>query len=650
MDAYDILADQANTGVVNAPKPAIPDGSPMTGGDTWHTSAEVVLEQNLVTGDVKNAAGDAEQRVSRKKFLDRAEGDKSHKGQSTYSCRIHPTQREDLKDKTVLGTHSVPYSSHNREILTVQLGRPGINFGMEFWRDVAEEHYILYNREQQAAGAKAEIGRFIPNQEGMPHHSSNVYLQCVETYFNESSEGKYVPRAILADTDAKFIDGLRQQDIYRLLAPMNVVHNDKSTGNCWAKAFHTVGPPLAKAVCDLARREVERMDSWQATQILHGMAGGAGSGLSSLILEAFDEHLKSTDMTLTGPIIQTFSLMTHPNSSSLNVEPYNATLNAWFMQEYAQQCFMFDNLALQEMVRKAKKIEIPEYSHCDAVIGMMMSGLTANLRFPGALDADFRKMNTNLVPFQNLKFLVTGGAPLRTDSQKYGKVDIQPLVQKHWRTARYLGLFMCFRGKAVSPSEIDKIIYGSQHHPYFDDHFPDWIPGCCTTSICDIPPPPRYSGNHKYMVDASLTYAANTTAITQPLEVLKMQFEQLMKKKAFLHNYYAEGCGNDDLLEAKESLEYVYQQYKKWASVDDNPFSNRGADEAMHGDQSELIQTLSWLKERKRMKQKAPSKSRYAMGGRGSPGGPVSPRQRNADGNENRGLHSSRQGGYTRFH
>ena len=38
--------------------------------------------------------------------------------------------------------------------------------------------------------------------------------------------------------------------------------------------------------------------------------------------------------------------------------------------------------------------------------------MTCSLRFPGQLDADLRKIHSNLIPFKNAHFLITGFAPL----------------------------------------------------------------------------------------------------------------------------------------------------------------------------------------------------------------------------------------------
>ena len=60
--------------------------------------------------------------------------------------------------------------------------------------------------------------------------------------------------------------------------------------------------------------------------------------------------------------------------------------------------FTYDNIALSGIVQKTLEINIPKMTHLNNIIALTMSGITSCLRFPGILDSDLRKMQTNLVP------------------------------------------------------------------------------------------------------------------------------------------------------------------------------------------------------------------------------------------------------------
>ena len=107
-------------------------------------------------------------------------------------------------------------------------------------------------------------------------------------------------------------------------------------------------------------------------------------------------------------------------------------------------------------------------------------GITSCLRFPGILDADLRKMQTNLVPFKNAHFLTSSFAPLTSPANReYRKFSILDLVQQMISKdnvclkcdplnpgdpregilrSRYLASFAAFRGNCLS-SEVDEVIH-----------------------------------------------------------------------------------------------------------------------------------------------------------------------------------------------
>ena len=51
------------------------------------------------------------------------------------------------------------------------------------------------------------------------------------------------------------------------------------------------------------------------------------------------------------------------------------------------------------------------------VISLVMSGITASLRFSGKLNGDLRKMGVNLVSFPRLHFFLIAQAPLFAPGQ-----------------------------------------------------------------------------------------------------------------------------------------------------------------------------------------------------------------------------------------
>ena len=60
-----------------------------------------------------------------------------------------------------------------------------------------------------------------------------------------------------------------------------------------------------------------------------------------------------------------------------------------------------------------------------------LAGITTCLRFPGQLNADLRKLATNMVPFPRLHFFMPGFSPLTArGSQQYRALTVPELTQQ----------------------------------------------------------------------------------------------------------------------------------------------------------------------------------------------------------------------------
>lgn len=74
------------------------------------------------------------------------------------------------------------------------------------------------------------------------------------------------------------------------------------------------------------------------------------------------------------------------------------------------------------------KVPSPTYGDLNHLISHTMSGVTASLRFPGQLNADLRKLCTNLTPFPRLHFFTASLAPLVSrQNMKFTQLGV-PLV------------------------------------------------------------------------------------------------------------------------------------------------------------------------------------------------------------------------------
>ena len=117
------------------------------------------------------------------------------------------------------------------------------------------------------------------------------------------------------------------------------------------------------------------------------------------------------------------------------------------------------------------------------VVARCMSGITSCLRYTGPLNADLRKLQTNLVPFKNAHFLISGLAPLTAKaSEKYRKSTVQDIAQQMFSKdnvtvkcdplnpgddyhgilkARFLASWASWRGDYAT-KEVDRVLYDLQ--------------------------------------------------------------------------------------------------------------------------------------------------------------------------------------------
>ena len=82
-------------------------------------------------------------------------------------------------------------------------------------------------------------------------------------------------------------------------------------------------------------------------------------------------------------ILSTFSIVPSPKVSDTVVEPYNATLSVNYLVESADEVYCIDNEALYDICFRTLKLTCPTYGDLNHLVSLVMSGITACLRFPG---------------------------------------------------------------------------------------------------------------------------------------------------------------------------------------------------------------------------------------------------------------------------
>jgi tubulin beta len=81
---------------------------------------------------------------------------------------------------------------------------------------------------------------------------NDAQLDRINVFYHEASGDKYVPRTVLSDLEPGMVDAARASPLGELFCPGNLVSQNASAGNNWAKGHfrrpehHFSDPPLQK--------------------------------------------------------------------------------------------------------------------------------------------------------------------------------------------------------------------------------------------------------------------------------------------------------------------------------------------------------------------------------------------------------------------
>eukprot|EP00210_Caulerpa_lentillifera_P005768 g5515.t1 len=384
-----------------------------------------------------------------------------------------------------------------------------------------------------------------------------------------------VPRNLLIDLDPGTLDAVRSSSLGAIFRPDNFIYGNTGAGNNWAKGHYTEGAELIDHVTDVVHQEVEKCDCLQGFQLCHSIGGGTGSGMGTLLASKLREEYPDRMML-------SFSVMPSPKVSESVVEPYNAMLSLSQLVEYIDECMVLDNEALYDINQHTLKLKNPSFSNLNALISMVMSGVTCGLRFPGQLNSDLRKLAVNLVPFPRLHFFMVGFAPLfGTSSESFQKLTIAELTRQMWSSGnimcaanphcgRYLAASVLFRGSSISTKEVDHQMSVIQDKN--SDHFVNWIPHNVKSAVCNIPP----KG-----LELSSTFVGNSTAMQDIFKRVDCQFSTMFKKKAFLHWYLEEGMEQEEFTDAQNNIQDLIAEYQQYQETSDGANSEEPEENCM---------------------------------------------------------------------
>jgi hypothetical protein len=81
-----------------------------------------------------------------------------------------------------------------------------------------------------------------------------------ETFFTETSGGKYVPRSLFVDLDPSPIDEIRTGNYRQLFHPELLISGKEDAANNYARGHYTIGKEMVDSTLERIRRVVGKND------------------------------------------------------------------------------------------------------------------------------------------------------------------------------------------------------------------------------------------------------------------------------------------------------------------------------------------------------------------------------------------------------
>uniref|UniRef100_A0A5K3EM87 Tubulin alpha chain n=1 Tax=Mesocestoides corti TaxID=53468 RepID=A0A5K3EM87_MESCO len=223
-------------------------------------------------------------------------------------------------------------------------------------------------------------------------------------FYEETDCGGYSPRTVILDSEPLVIDEIRT-GIYRtLFNPRRLISGSDDAAGNYARGFHHLATQHSTKFDDSLRRVAEACDMLDGICFFHSYGGGTGSGLMMALYDPIDEEYpKSTifDFGVYPDCDQAFSVL----------EPYNAVLGASSPCKPDCISLIFHNRAIINIYEREVAISNVTYSHLNRLVAQVFSGLTAGLRFQASLTSGLGELQTNLIPYPTMHYLMCSFYP-----------------------------------------------------------------------------------------------------------------------------------------------------------------------------------------------------------------------------------------------
>lgn len=276
-----------------------------------------------------------------------------------------------------------------KEAIHIHFGQAGCQVGSACWELFCQEHQV---------GPDGRRPKLDPGAEGD---------MAFESFFQETPQGQYVPRAVFVDTDPTTRNEILFKSTHgRLFHPENIMaykqdcHNNYFEGRSMASVFK-----IADDVMDRIRRAADQCSNLQGMMVYMSFGGGTGSGIGVEVMHDLRDEFDRK--TIVQPLI-------YPSNHLANciVEPYNCVFATHYTRELADLTCMMDNQAVYDMCKKCLKKAQPDFKDINRLLAQVISAATTSLRYDAMLNATLPEIVTNIVPQHGFRYPILSLAPV----------------------------------------------------------------------------------------------------------------------------------------------------------------------------------------------------------------------------------------------
>ncbi|XP_014246076.1 tubulin alpha-8 chain-like isoform X1 [Cimex lectularius] len=471
-----------------------------------------------------------------------------------------------------------------REVISVHIGQAGVQIGNNCWELYCIEHGLdasggLYDKMDGGYPMSSELGHYrsrgemsmtsFGNAGFSSSHSScdfppkdDMTSDGFGSFFMESSDGSYTPRALMVDLEPTVIDEVRTGPYKKLYAPSYLVSGNEDAANNFARGYYTTGKSILERVKDPLIKMAESSDKLQGFMMYHSFGGGTGSGFHSLLSqELSNEFPKLSKIEI--------AVFPSPMMSTAVVEPYNTVLTNSSTLDNTQCVFLADNEAMYNICQKRLDIDSPNYRNLNRLLAQTVSSITASLRFKGTLNTDFSDFQTNLVPYPKIHFPIMSYAPITSvkasahETQSVSTMtnncfdDSHRLMRCPVDAGRYMSCCLLYRGD-ITPKDVNAAI--AQAKLKKTVKFVEWSPTGFKVGL-NGSSPSTFPNSDITPSRKAICMMCNSTAIREIWALLNFKFNLMLEKKAFIHWYHGEGMCEQEFYDAQEKILGLEQEY-----------------------------------------------------------------------------------------